>query len=112
MSQFNVRFNIYDPVVENILNTLKSCNKQAAFVRDAVKFYAMSKQGLQTFDLMCGGKRKKTEQTKTPTGSPSSQDKGNVQELPAYEVISSNDQPVHVQSSGETQKMILNKIFS
>jgi hypothetical protein len=65
MSQFNVRFNIYDPVVENILNTLKSCNKQAAFVRDAVKFYAMSKQGLQTFDSMCVG-RKENRTDKSP----------------------------------------------
>lgn len=112
MSQFNVRFNIYDPVVENILNTLKSCNKQAAFVRDAVKFYAMSKQGLQTFDLMCVGKRKKTERTKAPTGSPSSQDKGNFQEQQAYEVISNNEQSFHDQNNGETQKAILNKIFS
>ena len=87
MSQFNVRFNIYDPVVENILNTLKSCNKQAAFVRDAVKFYAMSKQGLQTFDLMCVGKRKRTERTNAPTSSHSSQDKGNFQEPRAYEEI-------------------------
>ena len=112
MSQFNVRFNIYDPIVENILNTLKSCNKQAAFVRDAVKFYAMSKQGLQTFDLMCEGKRKKTERTKAPTISTSSQDKGNFQELPAYEEIPNNGQPVHAQSNGETQKAILNRIFS
>ena len=112
MSQFNVRFNIYDPVVENILNTLKSCNKQAAFVRDAVKFYAMSKQGLQTFDSMCVGKKKKTERIKAPTDSPSSQNKGNFQEQPEYEDISNNEQPVHAQGNGETQKMILNKIFS
>lgn len=112
MSQFNVRFNIYDPVVENILNTLKSCNKQAAFVRDAIKFYAMSKQGLQTFDLMCGRGKKKTERTKAPTDSPSSQDIRSFQEQPTYEEISNNMQPVHAQDSGETQKTILNKIFS
>ena len=112
MSQFNVRFNIYDPVVENILNTLKSCNKQAAFVRDAVKFYAMSKQGLQTFDLMCVGKRKRTERTNAPTSSHSSQDKGNFQEHLAYEEIPNKEHSVDVQNGGETQKAILNRIFS
>lgn len=112
MSQFNVRFNIYDPAVENILNTLKSCNKQAAFVRDAVKSYAMSKQGIQTFDLMCGKKRTKTERTKASTGLPSSQDEAIMHELPAYEASSESEQPFHALDTRETQKMILNKIFS
>ena len=112
MSQFNVRFNIYDPAVENILNTLKSCNKQAAFVRDAVKSYAMSKQGLQTFELMCGGKGKKTERTKAPTSSPSSHDEAIMYELSAYEASSESEQPFHALATRETQKMILNKIFS
>ena len=109
MSQFNVRFNIYDPAVENILNTLKSCNKQAAFVRDAVKFYAVSKQGLQTFDLMCGEKRKKT---KASTSSLSSRNKGHFQASPTYEANSDAEQPFHIQDNRDTQKMILSKIFS
>jgi hypothetical protein len=109
MSQFNVRFNIYDPAVENILNVLKSCNKQAAFVRDAVKFYAVSKQGLQTFDLMCEGKRKKT---KASANSPTSQKKGDFKELPEHEANSDAGQPFHKQDNRENQKTILDKIFS
>ncbi len=109
MSQFNVRFNIYDPAVENILNALKSCNKQAAFVRDAVKFYAVSKQGLQTFDLMCEGKRKKA---KASANSPSSHNKGDFKGLPEREANSDAGQPFHKQDTRETQKTILDKIFS
>lgn len=57
MSQHNVRFNTYDPAVEKVLLQLKSCNKQAAFVGEAIKYYLGSKQGRNAADLMC---RKKT----------------------------------------------------
>jgi len=53
MAQHNVRFNTYDPAVDNILQQLKSCNKQAAFVRDSIIYYLGSKQGRQAADLMC-----------------------------------------------------------
>lgn len=57
MAQHNVRFNTYDPAVEKVLQQLKSCNKQAAFVGDAIKYYLGTKQGRQAAELMC---RKKT----------------------------------------------------
>jgi hypothetical protein len=53
MTPHNVRFNTYDPAVDNILQQLKSCNKLAAFVRDSIIYYLGSKQGRQAADLMC-----------------------------------------------------------
>ncbi|MHB8122209.1 MAG: hypothetical protein ACYDG4_08655 [Desulfuromonadaceae bacterium] len=53
MAQHNVRFNTYDPAVEKVLQQLKSCNKQAVFVGDAIKYYLGTKQGRQAAELMC-----------------------------------------------------------
>ena len=66
MTPHNVRFNTFDPAVDNILQQLKSCNKQAAFVKDSIIYYLGSKQGRQAADLMC---RKKP--TKRPAGTTS-----------------------------------------
>ncbi len=109
MSQFNVRFNIYDPAVENILNMLKSCNKQAAFVRDAVKFYVDSKQGQKTFNLMCGTKSKKVKQHISTLQSSII---APTLEQPDVEIVT-NASPHHNSYDNiQSQKSIMDKIFS
>lgn len=111
MSQFNVRFNVYDSAVENVLNTLKRCNKQAAFVRDAVKFYVDSKQGQKTFNLMCGTKSKKVKQPKQAICTPSSPSTAPTQEQPDAELATTTSQSYH-HDDMQSQKSILSKIFS
>lgn len=112
MSQFNVRFNVYDSVVENVLNTLKSCNKQAAFVRDAVKFYVDSKQGQKTFELMCGKKTRQLKQPKLTTCTPSTLNGELPQDQADGEKVSITEPLLDSQLKEETQNSILSKIFS
>lgn len=113
MSQFNVRFNVYDSAVENVLNTLKRCNKQAAFVRDAVKFYVDSKQGQKTFKLMCGTKSKKVKQPVQTKCTPSTLNEELPQDQAKCERVSIAAEPLlDYQLKVETQNSILSKIFS
>jgi hypothetical protein len=81
MTPHNVRFTTFDPAVDNILQQLKSCNKQAAFVRDSIIYYLGSKQGRQAADLMCRKKPTKRPAATTSVRSEAKQGTDGVLEL-------------------------------
>jgi hypothetical protein len=81
MTPHNVRFNTYDPAIDNILQQLKSCNKLAAFVRDSIIYYLGSKQGRQAADLMCRKKTTNRHASPARVGSAVNQGANSVLEL-------------------------------
>jgi hypothetical protein len=124
MAQHNVRFNTYDPAVDNILQQLKSCNKLAAFVRDSIIYYLGSKQGRQAADLMCRKKTTNRHTSPARVGSAVNQEANSILEL-SQSAISSQSNVVDGQFAdsgtdihksaelvtGTPQRTILEKLF-
>lgn len=124
MTPHNVRFTTFDPTVDNILQQLKSCNKQAAFVRDSIIFYLGSKQGRQAADLMCRKKPTNRPTHTTAVRSEAKQGTDGILELSQSAQLSQNNvvdgqstgsgTATHKSASivtGTLQRTILEKLF-